>query len=94
MVEEITLHQQSFFISENLTRMNESLASQGRKLKRNNLVNASYTRDGIVTIKISDRSKVIEVYHMNDLLDLFPDFDFDDEPFHDPSPDVSVQSTY
>ena len=94
MVEEITLHQQSFFISENLTRMNESLAFQGRKLKRNNLVNASYTRDGIVTIKISDRSKVIEVYHMNDLLDLFPDFDFDDEPFHDTSPDVSVQSTY
>ena len=30
------------FISQNLTRMNESLASQGRKLKRNNLVNASY----------------------------------------------------
>ena len=50
--------------------------------------------DGIVTIKISDRSKVIEVYHMNDLLDLFPDFDFDDEPFHDTYPDVSVQSTY
>ena len=50
--------------------------------------------DGIVTIKISDRSKVIEVYHMNDLLDLFPDFDFDDEPFHDTSTDVSVQSTY
>ena len=71
MVKETTLHQQSFFISENLTRMNESLASQGRKLKCNNLVNVSYTRDGIVTIKISDRSKVIEVYHMNDLLDLF-----------------------
>ena len=29
-----------FFISENFTRMNESLAYQGRKLKRNNLVNA------------------------------------------------------
>ena len=52
------------FISENLTRMNESLAYQGRKLKRNNLVNACYTRDGIVTIKISDRSKAIKVYHM------------------------------
>ena len=50
--------------------------------------------DGIVTIKISDRSKVIEIYHMNDLLDLFPDFDFDDEPFHDASPDVSAQSMY
>ena len=44
-------------------------------LKRNNLVNACYTRDGIVTIKISDRSKAIKIYHMNDLLDLFPDFD-------------------
>ena len=62
----------TLFISENLTRMNESLAYQGRKLKRNNLVNACYTRDGIVTIKISDRSKAIKVYHMNDLLDLFP----------------------
>ena len=95
MVEEITLHQQSFFISENLTRMNESLASQGRKLKRNNLVNACFRRDGIVTIKISDLSKAIKVYHMNDLLDLFPDFDFDDdEHFHDANPDVSAQSMY
>ena len=83
------------FISQNLTRMNESLASQGRKLKRNNLVNACFRRDGIVTIKISDLSKAIKVYHMNDLLDLFPDFDFDDdEPFHDASPDVSAQSMY
>ena len=31
-----------FFISEKLTRMNESLAFQGRKLMRNNLVNACY----------------------------------------------------
>ena len=83
------------FISENLTRMNESLAYQGRKPKRNNLVNACYTRDDIVTIKISDRSKAINVYHMNDLLDLFPDFDFDDdESFHDASPNVSAQSMY
>ena len=44
---------------------------------------------------ISDRSKAIKGYHMNDLLDLFPDFDFDDdEPFHDASPDVSAQSMY
>ena len=83
------------FISENLARMNESLAYQGRKLKRKNLVNACYTRDGIVTIKISDRSKAIKGYHMNDLLEFFPNFDFDDdEPFHDVSPDVSSQSIY
>ena len=83
-----------FFISENLTGMIESLSYQGRKLKRNNLVNVCYTRDDIVTIKISDRSKAIKFYHMNDLLDLFPDFDFDDEPFHDASLDVSAQSMY
>ena len=57
-------------------------------------MNACYIRDGIVTIKISDRSKAIKVYHMNDLLDLFPDFRFDDEPFHNASPDVSAQSMY
>ena len=58
-------------------------------------MSACYTRDGIVTIKISDRSKAIKVYHMNDLLDFFPDFDFDDEEsFHDASPDVSAQSMY
>ena len=74
--------------------MTESLAYQGRKLKHNNLVNACYTRDGIVNIKISDR-KAIKVYHRKDLLDFFPDFDFnDDEPFHDASSDVSVQSMY
>ena len=91
----LNLSNNPLFISENLTRMNGSLAYQGRKLKRNNLVNACYTRDGIVTIKISDRFKAIKIYHMNDLLDLFPDFDFDDdEPFHDASPDVSAQSIY
>ena len=75
--------------------MNESLSYQGRKLKRNNLVDSCYTRDGIVTSIIGDRSKAIKVYHMNDLLDLFPDFDFnDDEPFHDASPDESAQSIY
>ena len=83
-----------FFISENLTRMNESLAYQGKKLKRNNLVNACYTRDGTVTIKINERSKAIKIHHINNLLELFPNFDFEDEPFHDASPDVSGQSLY
>ena len=63
--------------------MNESLAYQGRKLKRNNLVNACYARDGTVTIKINECSKTIKIHHMNDLLELFPNFDFEDEPFHD-----------
>ena len=58
-------------------------------------MNACYTRYDIVTIKISDGSKAIKVYHMNDSLVLFPDFDVDDdEPSHDASPDVSAQSMY
>ena len=83
-----------FLISENLTRMNESLACQGRKLNHNNLVNTCHTRDGIVTIKINGSSKTIKIHDMNDLLALFPNFDFEDEPFHDASPDVSGQSMY
>ena len=74
--------------------MNESLAFQGRKLKRNNLVSACYSRDGIVIIKVNEHSKAIKVHHLNDLLELFPDFDFEDEPFHDAYPDVSAQSIY
>ena len=31
---------------------------------------------------------------MHDLLELFPNFDFEDEPFHDVSPDVPGQSMY
>ena len=91
---EFNKNNNSFFISGNLTRMNESLAFQVRKLKRNNLVSACYTRDGIVTIKIKERSKAIKVHHMNDLLELFPDYDFEDESFHDASPNVSAQSSY
>ena len=83
-----------FFISENLTRMNESLACQGRKLKRSNLANACYIRDGIVTFRINERSNTIKIHHVNDLLELFPNFDFEDEPFHDASPDVSGQSMH
>ena len=74
--------------------MNESPAYQGRKLKRNNLVNACYTRDGIVTIKINERSKASKIHHMNDLLELFPNFDFEDEPFHNESRDTFGQSMY
>ena len=83
-----------FFISENLTRMNESLEYQERKLKRNSLVNACYARDGIFTIKINERSMAIKIHHMNDLLELFSNFDFEDEPLHDASSDVSCQSMY
>ena len=31
---------------------------------------------------------------MNDLLELFPNFDFEDEPFDDAPPDISRQPMY
>ena len=74
--------------------MNEPLAYQGRKLKCNNVVNACYTRDGIAIIKINECSQAIKISHMNNLFELFSNLNFEDEPFHDASPDVSSQSMY
>ena len=39
------------FINENLTRMNESIAYEGRNLKRKGVTSACYTRNGVVHIK-------------------------------------------
>ena len=36
----------------------------------------------------------IKIHHINEILELFQNFDFDDEPFHDASPDVSGQPMY
>ena len=47
-----------------------------------------------VTVKINDHSEAVKIHHMHDLLEFFPNFDFEDEPFHDASPDVSGQSMY
>ena len=79
-----------FFISENLTRMNKSLAYQGNL----NVTILWIQETALLLLKLSDHSKAIKVYHMNDLLDLFPGFNFDDEPFHDTSPDASAHSVY
>ena len=48
------------FINENLTRVNENIAFQGRKLKRKGMVNACCTRNGVIHIKKSERSKPIK----------------------------------
>ena len=58
--------------------MNELSAYQGRQLKRNSLWNACYTKDGIATTKINECSKAIKIHHMNDISELFPNFDFED----------------
>ena len=86
------------FINENLTRLNESLAFCGRKLKKNGVIHSSFTKDGVVHIKRTEQSKPLKVHHMNQLYDAFPEFKFfeDDgsELYHDASPNVTGQSSY
>ena len=81
-----------------MTRANEFIAFCGRKLKRNSKIHSCFTRDGIVFIKETEKSKAFKVHHMNDLYDAFPEFDFFDEDgselYHDASSNVSGQSSY
>ena len=82
------------FIKENLAVMNKNIAFNGRKLKWSGLVHACFTVDDIVCIKKSENSKPIKVFHMKNLYELFPDFNFDvDEVlFHDASQDAETLS--
>ena len=72
------------FINENLTRANSKIAFHSRSLKRNLLIDKCYTKDGVVHIK---------VFHLNTLMDLFPNFDCgDDGRVEDHN--NSIQSSY
>ena len=80
------------FINENLTLINESIAFNGRKLKRSGLVHVCFTNDGIVRIKESENSKSLKVFHMKNLRELFSDFNFDidEDLFHEVSQDAET----
>ena len=84
------------FINENLARANEFIHCIAYC---NSKIHSCFTRDGIVFIKKTGKSKTFKVHHMNVLYDAFPEFDsFDDddgcELYHDASPSVSGQSSY
>ena len=80
------------FINGNLTLMNGNIAFNGRKLKQSGLVHACFIIDGIVRIKKSENSKPLKVFHMKNLRELFPDFNFDidDDLFYDASQDAET----
>ena len=85
------------FVSESLTPMNESIAFNCRKLKRKELIHSCYSRNGIINIKMTDKSRPIKIFHMERLVNLFSDFDFEaGEMYLDASQDTdtSVYSTY
>ena len=58
--------------------MNENITYNRRKLKRGGLIFACFTRDVIAHIKKSFSGKSFEVYHMNILHEMFPEFNFND----------------
>ena len=80
------------FINENLKLMNENVAFIGRKLERSGLAHVCFTIDGIVHIKKSENNKPLKVFHMKNLCELFPDFNFDvhEDLFHDAFQDAET----
>ena len=71
----------NIFINENLTKTNNLIAYNCRKLKCNGMTDNSYSREGVIHISSPQISngKVIKVLHMNTLFDLCPEYDFNDE---------------
>ena len=72
--------------------MNVNIAFNGRKLKWSGLVYDCLPIDGIVCIKKLEYSKPLKIFHMKNLHELFPDFNFDIDKdlFHDASQDAET----
>ena len=60
------------FANENLTFKNETLAFHGRKLKPEGRIFSSYTRNGVVFIKKSERSNPIKIPSLKTFYGQFP----------------------
>ena len=88
------------FINENLTPVNNKIAYNCRKLKRQNLILKTYTINGTVHIVSNNikRGKPVKVLHMQTLFNLFPDVEYevrnDEEENVDELADESYQSSY
>ena len=82
----------NIFVNENLTPMNDTITYNCRKLNRIDLIQACYTRNGIIYIKENETSRLIKVFHLVKLFSLFPDhFRNNDEidQYHDVSIDAN-----
>ena len=89
----------NIFVNENLAPMNETIAYNCRKLTCSGLIHASYSRNGIVYIKENETSRPIKVFHLDNLISLFPDLfrnNDENDQYHDVSIDAnsSLQSSY
>ena len=64
------------FINENLIPVNNNIVCHYIKLKQNDQIDKTYSRDGIIHIASSNirDKKVMRILHMRILLDVFPRF--------------------
>ena len=83
------------FINENLTVKNNEIAFLSRKLKRSGHLTKIYIRDGTVHISSPEihRGKVLKIYHINDLFNIFPYYDFGENYWENDQND-SLQFSY
>ena len=84
----------NFLINENLTVKNNKIAFLGRKLKRSGHLNKIYRRDRTVYIPNPEilRGKVLKIYHINYLFNLFPYYDFE-QNYRENDQNGSLQSS-
>ena len=64
------------FVNESFTPMNEFIAFNYRKLRRKELIHTCYSRNGVLNIKMTGKSRPVKTFHMESLLNLFLGFDF------------------
>jgi len=67
------------FINENLTKENRNIWYKCRKLHKSGKINRYQTSEGVVKIKLTERSPWLKMKHLNDVFGLFPDFSFHEQ---------------
>ena len=59
------------FVNESLTPMNGFIAFNCRKLKLKELIHSCYSRNRVLNIKMTDKSRPVKIFHMESLVNLF-----------------------
>ena len=57
--------------------MNEPITFNCKKLNCKELIHSCYSRNGVINIRMTDKSRPVKIFHMKRLVHLFSDFDFE-----------------
>lgn len=67
------------YVNDNLCPQYKKIAWMGRKLKRANKISSTWSWKGIVHIRVDEDDNFIKLKHKNELVELFPDFVFEEQ---------------